>query len=786
MLGLQRLLYGPLRPIETEQLYEKAWFAITETCLAMTIFRDEVGAWFLVMFVSLLVGKVWGWIGEGRVEILEQQPPANPRLFHARLSFSLFISLCFDAALLKYTVQTVLQQARPNMMVMFAFEFAVLTLSSSSTAARYAISLTEAYKIKTQTRAKLEERRAELRAVREELRRARTAESETGSGTDSSGEPTSSVREDEIDETDIDVPGWEDKGQWIFYLDLITDFLKLAVYVAFFTILLTFYGLPIHIMRDLFLTFRSFTKRVADFIRYRNATRDMNARYPDASAEEIAREEVCIICREEMRAWHADTAVNEAHGQQAHGRRPAPAAQPRDERSRPKKLPCGHILHFGCLRSWLERQQICPTCRRSVMVSPQPTDQRAPHNATGNGQDAAAQQQAAQRFGGAPGIQAPNRGRVYNFGPFRVGVGVGQGVAHDLARQIHNGQPGPLAGPRADRPANEGRGMEMGVGFAFGRPHGNAPRPQPGLPQPPTPNQQASLVQGTNLPHLPVFQGRSTAERIQYQVWLLEALINREINDLRVSTEQLRTIYALQGELTRLRQGQASIRSLDSIDLLASEQHNGTAPAPQALLPHPGRGAMGPGHPELPPGVTLPSGWTILPLQRVAAAQAVPVATNVSPGINLPGHAQPTEQSVHANPTVGSPGLSHSETPTQSSNETDLQAQNKPTPRTDAQSSSIVASNTIDPLVSPSSSPLPTTNGTGDPGTASRPTSIPSWGSERHDNLVGNFQSEDTNEARKSDLTADAESWGNTSVERRQSKGKGKATVVEDVEDSGS
>src|SRR3954467_915789 len=75
MYGLQRLCYGPLRPIEIEQLYEKAWFAVTETCLAMTIFREEVGAWFLVMFVALLTGKVWGWIGDGRVEILEQQPP---------------------------------------------------------------------------------------------------------------------------------------------------------------------------------------------------------------------------------------------------------------------------------------------------------------------------------------------------------------------------------------------------------------------------------------------------------------------------------------------------------------------------------------------------------------------------------------------------------------------------------------------------------------------------------------------------------------------------------------
>ncbi|PHH76705.1 hypothetical protein CDD83_4212 [Cordyceps sp. RAO-2017] len=78
--GLTRVCYGTLRAVEVEQLTERAWFAITETCLAMTIFREEIGAWFLVMFTALVTGKVWGWIGDGRVEFLEQQPPPNPTL----------------------------------------------------------------------------------------------------------------------------------------------------------------------------------------------------------------------------------------------------------------------------------------------------------------------------------------------------------------------------------------------------------------------------------------------------------------------------------------------------------------------------------------------------------------------------------------------------------------------------------------------------------------------------------------------------------------------------------
>ncbi|CCD42890.1 similar to gi/6227002/gb/AAF06038.1/AC009360_3 Contains a PF/00097 Zinc finger [Botrytis cinerea T4] len=352
MYGLQRLCYGPLRPIEIEQLYEKAWFAITETCLAMTIFREEVGAWFLVMFVALLTGKVWGWIGDGRVEILEQQPPANPKLFHIRLSISLAVSVIYDAWLMSYTINTVIQQARPNMMVMFLFEFAVLTVSSSSTACRYLISVMEMRVVKKQTEERLIERKREVREERAEMIRQREiARAEAG---ENYQEPTAPLpSEDDVEEMDIEVPGWEAKGQWVLTLDLITDFMKLSIYSSFFFILFTFYGLPIHIMRDLFVTARSFVKRLTAFLRYRRATHDMNSRYEDATVEDIQREDTCIICREEMRPWSVTNP-------------PVPAgAQPRpgtvNERTRPKKLPCGHIHHLGCLKSWLERQQECPT-----------------------------------------------------------------------------------------------------------------------------------------------------------------------------------------------------------------------------------------------------------------------------------------------------------------------------------------------------------------------------------------------------------------------------------------
>lgn len=86
-------------------------------------------------------------------------------------------------------------------------------------------------------------------------------------------------------------------------------------------------------------------------IKYRAATKNMKSRFPDATPAELAAAETCIVCRSEMREG--------------------------------KKLPCGHILHFGCLRSWLERRHSCPTCMAPVLVEDMPA------NANNNRADAA-------------------------------------------------------------------------------------------------------------------------------------------------------------------------------------------------------------------------------------------------------------------------------------------------------------------------------------------------------------------------------------------------------------
>ncbi|KAL1601816.1 E3 ubiquitin-protein ligase hrd1 [Paraconiothyrium brasiliense] len=634
--GLQRLFYGPLRPIETEQLYDKAWFAVSETLLAMTIFRDDIGLWFFAMFLCLLAGKVWQWIGEGRVEFLEQQPPANPRLFHVRLISSLALSVGYDLFMVFYCVDSILADARAGVMVMFGFEYVLLAIASISTLLRYGLSLVELAITHRQEKVRDEVRRL----AREQSRQRREA-------AEAAGEPIAEEEEEEEDDDD-DVPGWEEKGRWVFFLDLMTDAIKSVVYMVFFFLLLTFYGIPIHIVRDLFMTLRSFVKRLHDFYQYRNATRDMNARYPDATAEELERENTCIVCREEMQPW-VDLGVDGAQS----GRRRM------DERQRPKKLPCGHILHFNCLRSWLERQQVCPTCRRSVLAQPvTPTNPQHQANAgqinaaalpggdplrglLGNMQPPAAPAQPGQHHA-APQLGQQNMPqgnvRVFNFGPVRIALGNLRLPANRPAN----------ANANANANNNNNLLIERLAQQIAQQPNPLQPQAQvqnQGIPQ--LPNTFTSLPLG-GVPHHP--------NDIQGDILRIQQNIIASVQQLQVQHRQLDNIQALLAELHRLQQASGAASAGQELPPITSLNPQPLSPTtPQAYF------ANGPvlrqGDAGVPEGLTLPEGWTLRPMAlSPQAGAAAAQATEAGPSGTARRYFPPIQRSsAQPRPSSSSP-----------------------------------------------------------------------------------------------------------------------------------
>lgn len=358
-------------------------------------------------------------------------------------------------------------------------------------------------------------------------------------------------------------------------------------------------------MRDLFLTASSFIKRLAAFLKYRRATRDMNERYPDATEEDIAREDTCIICREEMRPW---SVTNPPAEPPAEGAPAIPPARPStlNERSRPKKLPCGHILHLGCLKSWLERQQVCPTCRRPVVDNLARNPNRDRRNQNGARQD-----QQPPNGAGEPGNNnpfpppAPNPVRMLNLGPFRVGFGHGQ-----LRDFINGGQQNAGQNPPA-QPNQRVFGFDIG----FGR----QPDRQPHQP----PNGPAALAAIV-----------ATGSTMREQLQRIEATLNQEIRNLQLTQQELLVVQALQNELTRLRMlrgagvPQANVPApnmrLTPFGTVTNVPnvpiYNGVPNASlQRHAPAPGSTAIPSGHPDLPPGVVIPEGWSLLPLDRLGS-----------------------------------------------------------------------------------------------------------------------------------------------------------------------
>jgi E3 ubiquitin-protein ligase synoviolin len=371
---VQCIFFGPLRPAEVERLYDRLWFFVTESLLTFTIFRDEFDIPFGLMFGFLLFIKSFHWLASDRIEWMEQRPyPGPPFLFHVRMNALFFLLGFTDMIMFLIAIQSTLSRGVGGM-VLFASEYAVLLASIGNTVAKY---LLTAY----------------------ELRRAGRRGGELA-------------------------PPWEAKSMWIFYLELVTDFLKLSTYLLFFTVIVSYYGFPLSIIRDIYLTARSFVNRLRALHRYQNATRNMDEKYPSATEEDMLGDKTCIICREEMVLSP-----------------PEPHVQSQGPNITPKKLPCGHIFHFYCLRSWLERQQSCPTCRRNVLENTSSASRTVPRAPPGG--------QGLQNVAAGP---EPMNGAPPVVNPGLLGRLLGPPAEPPMVHGQLPPNPDPLALPTAQQP----------------------------------------------------------------------------------------------------------------------------------------------------------------------------------------------------------------------------------------------------------------------------------------------------------------------------------------------
>ena len=133
---LKAVFLGSLRESESERLYERVKESLMETCIAMTIFREEFSVSFVSYFSLLLFLKVFHWLATDRVEFLETTPTVT-RLQHARCTSLVVFLLLVDILFLREAIVSMTTQGM-SVVLLFAFEYIILATTCINIATKYA------------------------------------------------------------------------------------------------------------------------------------------------------------------------------------------------------------------------------------------------------------------------------------------------------------------------------------------------------------------------------------------------------------------------------------------------------------------------------------------------------------------------------------------------------------------------------------------------------------------------------------------------------------------------
>ncbi|XP_032891958.1 E3 ubiquitin-protein ligase AMFR isoform X1 [Amblyraja radiata] len=136
---------------------------------------------------------------------------------------------------------------------------------------------------------------------------------------------------------------WESKGTYVYYTDFIMELKLLSVDLMHHIHMLLFGNIwlsmaSLVIFMQLRYLFHEVQRRLKRHKNYLRVVGNMEARFAAATPEELAsNDDDCAICWDSMQSA--------------------------------RKLPCGHLFHNSCLRSWLEQDTSCPTCRMSLNIN---------------------------------------------------------------------------------------------------------------------------------------------------------------------------------------------------------------------------------------------------------------------------------------------------------------------------------------------------------------------------------------------------------------------------------
>ncbi|KAH3687908.1 hypothetical protein WICPIJ_001125 [Wickerhamomyces pijperi] len=300
---LQIIFFGELRLIEVEHIIDWSRFAVFNSLIALSMFSNEFILIPAILTLFSLFMKVFHWILNDRFDFIFQNATTPRQALLTRNTLVLFFLFYVDYHL-AYTCIEYSFGNNPDVYFSFGFEFAVLFLDLTLQTFKIAINCWE------------------LNYLQE----------------------------------NPDEESMEEKTWYIKIVEIVHTSLTLAIHLFLLYTFLRPYRFPLYLFKDIFSKTFALVKKIGEFQRYNKATKELESKLQDATAEDLNEDNnLCIVCRDDMTV----EGIRKGH------------------RFFPKKLQCGHIIHLGCLKGWFERSQVCPMCRAPVFPA-------ANHRARGN------------------------------------------------------------------------------------------------------------------------------------------------------------------------------------------------------------------------------------------------------------------------------------------------------------------------------------------------------------------------------------------------------------------
>jgi len=141
---MRKIFFGSLRAAEFEHLLDRSWYAVTGTCLAFTVFKDDFSPKFVALFTILLFLKSFHWLAEDRVDYMERSPSIS-MLFHVRVISLALLLAVIDLNFIMHAYQSTLSKGA-SVQLVFGFEYAILLTIVANTIVKYILHSIDLYR----------------------------------------------------------------------------------------------------------------------------------------------------------------------------------------------------------------------------------------------------------------------------------------------------------------------------------------------------------------------------------------------------------------------------------------------------------------------------------------------------------------------------------------------------------------------------------------------------------------------------------------------------------------